>query len=309
MTAIGTFKLYKYLYPLAQLKINASIVQHQSRYWATYRTTHLYDLNSSTILTEFDDSFRPLSHKRILIESENLPFEDVRLFDFNGILIALYSFLIINSEKKSDWKYSVGIGIVDISTGLIKNHQSTDSVSTRYNEKNWVPYVFEEELYIITDYEPHLRIVKAEGGAEKFLLKEIYIGEARSGGWQFGEIRGGTPLLQSKSRNPDWFYGFVHSSDFTKDNVKVYVYTIVRFSHQTKVVEYPTWPIGYSEEDLDVEYQRLFQLGVPDQNLKCVFPMGIIEFDDGLLMSYGKDDCVSLIRHYTWTYIESLFDN
>jgi hypothetical protein len=287
------------------LQINSSIAKHQGRLWCVYRTKNLFEYDSESYLEELNIDFETISSKRLTAENNNTAFEDVRLFSFDDKLLAFYTFLPLDKDGKWAWIYRIGYGEVNVLTGIIENQQSLHMISTRDNEKNWIPYVFKQQLYLITDFEPYLRIINID--PTKKTNTEFFLSETKTKGWEFGELRGGTALLAHPNNNDGWLYGFVHSYLMNVDGFsRYYYYTVVRLKPVDMQFQYWDKPIPHPEYDESETYEQLWKYS-NYKTLKVIFPMSIMYYDNGLLMSYGRDDVTSDIEYFSWDYILSLF--
>jgi hypothetical protein len=280
------------------LQINASIAKHHDKTWCAYQTKHLRHYNAECFLTELNADLEPISDRRLFAENKNSAFENIRLFSFGDKLLAFYSYLPFQENVGWQIKYGVGYGEVDTEKCIIKNQTSLRSLSKRFDERNWSPYVFNNELYMVTDFDPFLRIIKigqANGGSA---LEEIFTATNKTKGWDFGELNGGTPLISRPDASDGWLYGFVHSYRPDENGFKrYYYYTIVRFDHQNKIFEYHPTPLPYIDEEPDEEYENLWKHS-NGRHRKVIFPMGIIHHDDGVMVSFGKDDVASHTEYF-----------
>lgn len=289
------------------LQINASIARYKSQIFCAYRTKHLYKFDSECFLSELDENLEVIVDKPLLAENNNTAFEDVRLFSYENYLLAFYTYFPTRNIGCWDWIYGMGFGIVDPETGYIRDQYSLRELSKRTHEKNWCPFMFNENLYMITDFDPYIRIIQIENIGKTTNAKEIYLSDTITKGWQFGELRGGTPLLNKLEQNSEWFYGFVHSY-LTQVNgfSRFYYYTVVRFNAISKQLSYHPIPLPYVDEEYDEEYELLWQYS-NNCSLKVIFPIGIMYQDKGVIVSFGKDDVCSYTQYFTWDYLENLF--
>ncbi len=289
------------------LQINASIAMHREKIWCAYRTQHLYHYNAECFLTQLDEELEPVSDKRLIAENHNTAFEDIRLFSFNGKLLAFYNYLPF--QENVGWKieYAIGFGEVDTETGVIKNQVSLRSLSKRFHEKNWSPYVFNNELFMVTDFDPFLRVIKINLMDENPQFEEIFFSIEKTHGWEFGELRGGTPLIDEPGATNNLLYGFIHSFLTDQHGFKrYYYYTIVRYNHMDKSFEYQPDPLPYLDEEPDEEYEMLWKRS-NGRHCKVIFPIGIMHYKDGILVSFGKDDVASHTEHFSWDRIKKYF--
>ncbi|MGF7078471.1 hypothetical protein [Mucilaginibacter sp. UYCu711] len=291
------------------LQINASIAKHDKNIWCVYRTKHLRHYDAEYFLTELDAELEPISDKRLFAENKNTAFEDIRLLSFGDRLLAFYNFLPFEENVGWKLKYEVGYGEIDAEKGIIVNQVSLNSLSKRFHEKNWSPYIYNGELFMVTEFDPFLRVIKIENTSGKKDLQEIYQSQNITTGWDFGELKGGTPLVVEPNANDGWFYGFIHSFRENETGFKIfYYYTVARFNPFSKELEYHHTPLPYIDEEPDDEYNLLWQLS-NGKHCKVIFPIGIMQHDDGLMVSFGKDDVCSYTEHFSWDRIKAYFNN
>jgi hypothetical protein len=291
------------------LEINASIICHKNQIWCTYRTDNLYDFDSKSVLSSLDSEFNPISSLPLSLADGNTAFEDVRLFSAGNNILATYTYLPKRIDGGWDWKYEIGCGYLDTISGTILSQQSLREFSTKENEKNYVPYIHNEEIFLITDFSPNLRILTLGKVNGPFEISEVYVSKEETKIWEFGEIRGGTPLLPNPLNDDGWYYGFIHSHLNNHEGfARYYFYTVVRINHFSKKIEYYKKPLPYQMEDNDEDYNKLWKFS-NNQRLKVIFPMGIMLHEDGILISAGIDDTSNIIETYSWKQIMDFFDN
>jgi hypothetical protein len=290
-------------------EINASIVKHKARIWCAYRTDNLYQYDAKSFISELDEDFNLLTNIKLVIENKNPAFEDVRLFSAGDNLLALFTYLPINDIGGWDWRYGVGLGIVDTNSGVIKSYISLRQYSTRYHEKNWCPYIYNDYIYVVTDWYPHVRILEIGQINKPFDIHEVFFSNQKQLEWAYGEIRGGTPLISCPESDDGWVYGFVHSSLQNHEGYdRYYYFTAVRLHYEKKKVEIYPQPLDHFDNDkIDHNYNSLWNLS-NNKRLKVIFPMGIMDHDSGVIVSFGKDDVESVTEYYTWTYLRGLFE-
>ncbi len=290
------------------LQINASIARHNQKIWCAYRTQHLYKRNAECILMELSNEFEPVSDKWLTAENNNTAFEDIRLFVYRDKLLAFYNYLPLMENGEWRIQYGIGFGEVDIESGIIKNQTSLRGLARRWEEKNWSPYVYGDDLFMVTDFDPFLRVIKISYKNDAIVAGEIYLSTERTVGWKYGELRGGTPLLPNLQRADGWLYGFIHS--FLPDEhgfKRYYYYTVVRYDHLTRRIEYHPEPLPGLDEEPDEEYEMLWKLS-NRRDFKVIFPIGIMHYDEGVMVSFGKDDVSSYTEYFSWKRILGLFN-
>ncbi len=307
----GEYKLEDVLTPDFDLKINSSIVQFNSKYYCAYRTDHMDEFDAKNYVTILDENLNPLTHIKLTAENGNTAFEDIRLFIFNNQLLALYTYLPQTGPDKWVWENGIGIGEFDAKNGKLINQQSLRHLANGVQEKNYVPYIHNDTLYIITNFDPKLRIIEVTGDVGFFNFKEFFKSTEKTKGWDFGQLRGGTPFIKCPKKNDNWQYSFIHSSTYLPNGnfvSRFYVYTVLRFDPTTYTFEYYKKPMGYSTNEVDNNGKSTSMPNKRNLAIKVVFPMGVTQYENGVLISYGKDDCVSRLKFYFWDYLIKLLE-
>jgi len=302
------YSLEHSLFSESQFKINASIVSFSGRYWCSHRSNNL-DKDNHNYLTELNDDLTNNRHMLFVPENGNTAFEDVRLFVFRNQLMAIYTYLPYVLGKWVD-RFSIGIGVVNIHTGLVLQQQELIHYSKRFHEKNWIPFIENDKLFIITDFDPYFRILEAEGEIGHLVFNEIYLATEKTMGWEYGEMRGGTPFISNMQKKSKWQYSFVHSSIHVPNGtnfIRFYVSTVLRFCLSELKFEFLPYPVDYSKSEKDPLYPLIWRKSSNGEFFRVIFPMGIVNYDEGVLVSYGKDDCVSRLSYFSWDLIYRLF--
>lgn len=304
------FPLERLLYPGARLKINATICQLEDKIICVYRTDHLHSFDAKNFLTVFNADFSNGQHKQIVAANGNTAFEDIRLFNYNGQIWVMYTHLPRIGNSGWSQNYEMGIGTLNIENGLIENQQDLKAFSGRVNEKNWSPYVHQGQLFLITDFDPYLKIGIVQGDVGNLSFGLQYLSNEKSMLWPYGEVRGGTPFVSHpEGTNNNWLYAFIHSSLSLPNGVlnsRFYSCTIVRFNCVDYTLEFCEDSIDFSSPDDDPSYIANWNFSTRGSLSRVIFPAGLINYKNGVLMSYGQDDCVSRVKYYSWGTLESL---
>ena len=289
------------------LEINASIAGHGKKTWCTYRTEHLFNFDAGTRLVELGDDFEPVSEVRLIAENGNTAFEDVRLFSSGQELHAIYTYLPKDNEGGWKWEYGVGIGNVDVESGKIVDQISLRHLSKRKHEKNWCPYLIDGEIFMLTDCDPYVRVISIGKVGGPRNPREIYFARQKTIGWDFGELRGGTPLLSAPGEEDGWRYGFAHSFLPSHERfARYYFFTAVRFNHYSRELQYYPIPLECDFETEDRNYDELWAYS-NNRILKVVFPIGIMQHEEGVMVSFGIDDVTSVSNYYSWESLKNFF--
>lgn len=289
-------------------QINGSIVRHKNKLYCSYRRDHIHNFDSKSYLTELDESLNILSGRKLIPLNRNTAFEDIRLISFGEVLYCFYNYLPYFKNHGWSPNYLTGFGIVDCSTGIIRDQFSFIVMTSRRVEKNWIPYIYDDTLYVVSDFDPYLRIISIGKCYENYSIKEVYFSQNETISWKYGEIRGGTPLIPCLADNSKWLYGFVHSHLPNHNGYKrYYFFTVARFNHEDKIFEYYPVPLSLDEIEIDEEHILLWRKS-NNETSKVIFPIGITDFESGVLVSFGIDDVYTYTKYYDWEYILGLFN-
>lgn len=288
-------------------KINASLASSENGIFSVYRTKNLFGYNSFSYLLKLNKKFEIISQIALKPSNNNTAFEDVRLFTVGERTFAFYTYLpYINGMWK--WEFGVGFGTIDSEKGILTNQLSLRKYGKKGHNKNWIPYFINGELYLITDFAPYLRVLKIFNKSGNLVLSEDYISNIITDEWDYGDIRGGTPLIAPEKSRTNWRYGFIHSYlPNYKGYSRYYFYTIVRFNHITKEFNIYKAPVGEANNEFNNDdFTGLWKINTGGK-LKVVFPMGIMNFEDGVVVSMGIDDVTSTLKFFKWSKIINLF--
>jgi predicted GH43/DUF377 family glycosyl hydrolase len=191
---------------------NPSILRHQGRWLLAYRQS-LGDTENDIYLTYLDAQFRPVGESKRLEIPPAVPmpscWEDPRLFYCRDRLFCSFTYWVpgLGSDRTA-------VGVCELSPAFEVcavrfprhgfNHNACVSGSDQGQEKNWVFFEHEEQLYFLYDTVP-LEVVAYDfdrdaTGATMRTWPAL--------DWFWGKIRGGTPPV----RLGDCYYSFFHSA-------------------------------------------------------------------------------------------------
>lgn len=204
--------------------------------------------------------------------------EDPRLIAVNDKIYMLYNRgeAIATKDIQSNRKmYLSEIKYDNNEFSIINTIPLISPFQSKAVERNWVPFVKKTELYLIYSTEPNLVVLKPnlETGISE-VISDVYF-DSKS---NFGQIKGGTPLVEISSNK---YLGFFHTNI---DNGKKRIYYIIpsifdvsdNKYHFTSILSYPLFLDLYS---------------FPDEMLvSLLFPSGLIMEGSDLILSLGKND-------------------
>lgn len=211
--------------------------------------------------------------------------QDPRLFD-----VGAKTYMIFNDAVTQDRLRQMYIADLNFNADQFKlNNLSLMHYAAAPDlvQKNWVPFEFNNELYLIYSFDPYI-ILKWDP-SKKVLTKEFESITNIHDVWKHGEIRGGTPATYVKEL--DGYLGFFHSSVEYKSGEpswkerksprwrKYYMGAYVIDAKPPFTIKaFTPMPITYPGQ-----YAK-------DQNYYVIFPAGFVEQKDKFIISAGIDD-------------------
>lgn len=227
-------------------------------------------------VVKLDKNFVQLEPSRVVKIDVNFP-EDPRLFRMNNKIC-----LAFNATKENH--YGRRVMFVGELSGL-ENFGFEVSISahdiefeSHSDQKNWVPFVAEGQLYFGYSLNPHTILAFNEYTKQVSALPNETKGEID---WKYGHIRGGTPAI----RWGDEYLAFFHSS-FQSGSLRWYVMGAYTFESKppfrvTRISEKPIMLRDF--------YTTRLQPIVNKTN-RVVFPSGLVIEDGIIYISYGEND-------------------
>lgn len=206
---------------------------------------------------------------------------DPRLIEFQGKVYAFYNDRATCEEEKGFVRQLYMCEVFDDGFGEAKklHFPETDrftNVGLKFKnvEKNWSPFVFNDQLYLVYLIEPHVVIhLDIESGECQLVSVNEY-----SKIWDFGIARGGTPAIELD----DYFLTFFHSPYKGKvlghSHPNIYIMGAYAFSKKPpfEILKKTEFPLA----------DQTFFKGIR----KFVFPTALVDEGKSLRIFYGRDD-------------------
>jgi hypothetical protein len=224
-------------------------------------------------ITVLDKDFNIISKNVINPEDPFFSLEDVRVFFWNGKKFFIGSRYIYNDHIK---RPNIFFPILLTST-LERIDILDENGKNYYNNKNFVPIILENELYLIKNHNPFeiLKCLYVED-EKKLYCKEIISGEYDI---SIPNLRGNTPYIELENNR---FMAITHETieDRAKQRTYLHYFTIINFEDKDKPFI----------ESISKPFCLLGNCGIE-------FVMGFIESYDGqsYIITLGKNDCTSHI--------------
>lgn len=152
------------------------------------------------------------------------------------------------------------------------------SLNQRYNQKNWMPLIKDDKLYLFYGLNP-LEIYECniDNGAVKLIHKELYKSVPKN-------LRGGSHVLE------------YYSKMFSKNVYVCIVHTKRKnyYTHSFVIIDYPFKILALSGDFIIkddfirfIEYSKLIHI------VNIQFVSGLLIDKDKMIVYYGENDCIS----------------
>lgn len=211
------------------------------------------------------------------IYKPNTHVEDPRAIEYNGYWFIFYTDGL-----------TIGVAKLDLeSCDVIYSHFLNPPPANYKNsksdgrEKNWIPFVSDEKLYILYSDTPRTYIQYTDTLTE--LIPINYDQLNYSVVWNYGDIRGGCPPVEYKNQFIWFFHSCMNLGSYIGNNRRVYIIGayISENKYPFKVTKISTHPL---------------LIGIPSKVSKetlqdnVVFPCGAILDNDEFIISMGIND-------------------
>lgn len=278
-------------YPYA---FNPAIVKWKGSYLMSFRVIEDPEnsFDSRIGLVWVDKYFNPKSKPQLLEtrdEGSLVPSraEDARLITVGQKLYIIYS--DNEDELITRGGFRVYVAEIDEEAGrfILKNKEKLvyfEGEIPDIREKNWVPFIYNNELLLAYSIVPHIifRPLFGTQSCETFTKSKAYLH------WDFGEIRGGTPAHIIRGE----YLAFFHSSKYLVSNLSYkksiahYFMGAYTFEKEppfklTKISPKPIVGKNFYNGPLYKPYWK---------PIRCVFPCGYVFDDKYIWLAYGRQD-------------------
>lgn len=212
------------LIPQAPYAFNPSFIKYDNNYLMCYRQVQVSSCSSqesSTAEISFleiiwlDENFNVISEPYPISldhPDKTCPVfiaEDGRLISLNGRIYLVYSGIKEREMTERGFRVYVaelgwdGNGFFVISNECLSDFEYQNSEK---REKNWVPFIYKNELYLAYSIYPHRILKPLLDGSGRC---ETITSSIPSIIWEWGELRGGTPAVPLSE---ELYLAFFHSS-------------------------------------------------------------------------------------------------
>jgi predicted GH43/DUF377 family glycosyl hydrolase len=273
--------------------LNGSVVKYRDYNLFVYRTEQEpFFYNTFLHICQLDDRYQPMSESVTLrletlenswqlmfkercshIDLKSIRSEDPRVLVVGNELYLVYCDGFKVCYTILDPKF-INDKLVDCSHREIYIPKPPPIKIKGYDgrEKNWTPFDKDGQLWILYNYHP-LVFFRLDGDE----ICDITV-KQNPLPWSYGIIRGGTPAILD---GRDYLTVF-HSCHISDRGLKLYIVGCFRFSKDLEPVQISRYPLMIPLSNVD---SRL----INDQ-VRVLFPAGIIRNDDHLVVSMGYND-------------------
>jgi predicted GH43/DUF377 family glycosyl hydrolase len=152
-------------------------------------------------------------------------------------------------------------------------------------EKNWVPFIYQDQLLLAYSLEPHKIFsprLDGSGVCDTIALTK------NPTPWDLGILRGSTPAFLENDQYLAFFHSSTKMASVQSQGKEILHYFIGAYTFSK---EFPFEITSMSPEPIignhfytGIEYQHYWK------PLRCVFPCGYISDSDFIWLAYGRDD-------------------
>ncbi len=276
-------------YPTAY---NPSIIEISEGYLLTFR--YLEDPDNRPWISHLgvvllSKGFEPISKPQLLDVRENYHLvppqeEDPRVFSYNGEIYLIYNDNPIVSRPRNIDRRDIYIAKLSyinnrfvVSSPVKLVHP--DMYDKRLWEKNWVPFVWNNQLLLGYSINPHEIL---SGDLQSGICTPLYItGTAET--WLYGVRRGGTPASLVDGQYLAFFHSGKPMASPASGHRKMWHYFMGAYtfadSPPFNITKISTIPIN------DKEFYVK-----SDSPKRVIYPGGYVVSGENIYLAYGKDD-------------------
>lgn len=267
---------------------NLEVVPHTNKYIEVYSNwEESRKCGPDVLARHIQYYYYDVKEIRSLVYKDNRHVEDPRAIEFNNHWFIFYTDGL-----------TVGVAKLNIDTcNVIYSHflkvPPQSILSTQYDgrEKNWIPVVANNELYILYSDTPRTFFhCKDELNKLSIINREKFGYNVK---WSYGDIRGGCPPISYDDNLLIWFF---HSSttiycSLPIPNSKIYFIGayVTKNTYPFEILKISTFPIFFgtpSHIRTNLHYQS-----------NVVFPCGAVREDNTFIISMGINDyCIGHLK-------------
>lgn len=248
--------------------------------------------NSEIGVVFLDETFSPASTPQLLQLRDDTSLSACRAEDARLILVEdqLYIVYSDNTESKvSRGGFRVYLAELHFNGEKfrVENREGLfffEGESAKVREKNWTPFVYQDELLLAYSLSPH-RIFRPLLGTQSC---ETLFQTDQKIEWDFGELRGGTPALLEEGQYLAFFHSSKEMQTSHSEGKKISHYFIGAYTFSasppfsiTHISPEPIIGPGFYEGIFYKPYWK---------PIRVVFPCGYISEKGMIYLAYGRQD-------------------
>lgn len=262
---------------------NASIMEYDGQFLMTVRMdTGEKDPEwpvTKIGIVKLDQNLNQVS-KTLFVQTGSRTAEDTRIFRKGDELWITYNARRGNQPLRA--MYIAKLPKLDFEANQITVSPVLLDFDSDRNQKNWVPFVHDGNIYFSYSLFPH-KVLRYDEASQKTTVAFETDSHDLSARWGFGHIRGGTPAILHGNE----YLSFFHSSDLKNGN-RWYVFGAYTFEARPpfKITRVYEKPIYFSDNFVSFLQPFLAR----DWQNRVVFPSGFAKRGDSILLSYGEND-------------------
>lgn len=241
-------------------------------------------------LVWLDDNFNPSSPVQRIIPLNTFSTtpskaQDPRMIHINDRIYVIYSDLIDGIQDKIRRVFVAELQFDGLSFSLnnIECFLDFDGDIQNPQEKNWVPFDYNKNLFLAYSINPH-RIFKARLGSNSCDLIANSSGKIR---WDWGILRGGTPALKVDDKYLAFFHSCKDMVTTQSRGKRIVHYFMGAYTFATDP------PFNIKQISPKPIIGKNFYNGPEHQTwkpLRVVFPCGFVFDNHYIWVSYGRQD-------------------
>jgi predicted GH43/DUF377 family glycosyl hydrolase len=279
-------------YPFA---FNPGIVEWRGRRLMSFRILpdSKQKYNSEIGLVFLNDQLEAASRPQLLSlrdENSTAPCraEDARLITNGDQLLIIYS---DNPEKKLS-KGGFRVYVAELFydgehfyVDWVERLSQFEGESQHLREKNWVPFLYQDNLLLAYSLAPHLILAPRLDGSQSCDTASLSFFPHS---WEYGTLRGGTPAIPLEGNNLAIFHSSIDIETIHSAGEKMahYFMGAYTFSREppfaiTAISKEPIVGKNFYHGTVYTPYWK---------PIRCVFPCGLIANEDFIWVAYGRDD-------------------
>ncbi len=269
---------------------NPSIVRYQDSILLVFRIRDPLSKTTNQIgLIELDNKFKPISKPYVVeirnqISGQSMA-QDPRIITIGDELFMVYNDML-GSARKGFRRMLIGKMEFDGKRFYIENPEvlnNFDQENKSRHEKNWTPFVYEDQLMLIYSLQPHT-ILKPIAFENRCETQGSTVNKAP---WKYGELRGGSQAFLVGDEYLSFFHSAKEMKTVQSDGKRIPHYFMGAYTFEKDA------PHAIKSISKKPIIGKNFYNGPSHKTwkpLRVVFPGGFIFDDQHIFVAYGRQD-------------------